>query len=120
MKYLVEELGADVNSKDDTGFTPLHGAALVGDNELIVYLVSKGGNVKARANTVFARAADDAPANVAPGTGETVADMANGPRETALVFPETVALLEKLGSENSNNCRASTCIQKPRSDKKTP
>jgi len=118
VKYLAEELGAEVNSKDDTGFTPLHGAALVGDNDLILYLVSKGGNVKARSNTVFARNADDAPSAVAAGTGETVADMANGPRETALVFPETVALLEKLGSENSNNCRASTCIQKPRADKK--
>jgi len=118
VKYLVEELGADVNSKDDTGFTPLHGAALVGNNELILFLVSKGGDVKARSNTVFARGADDAPANVAPGTGETIADMANGPRETALVFPETVTLLEKLGSENSDNCRASTCIQKPRPDKK--
>src|SRR5205823_11946691 len=96
VKYLVEELGADVNSKDDTGFTPLQGAALVGDNDMILYLVSKGGNVKTRSNTVFARGADDAPADVAPGTGETVADMANGPRETALVFPETVALLGKL------------------------
>jgi len=120
VKYLVEELGADVNSKDDAGFTALHGAALVGNNDLILYLVAKGGDVKARTNTVGARNDGDGDVDVAPGTGETVADMANGPRETAIVFPETVALLEKLGSENSDNCRASTCIQKPRTDKKTP
>jgi uncharacterized protein len=118
VKYLVEELGADVRSKDDTGLTALHGAALVGDNDLILYLVAQGGDVKARTNTVGARIDGDGDTAVAAGTGETVADMANGPRETALVFPETVALLEKLGSENSNNCRASTCIQKPRTDKK--
>jgi len=118
VRYLVEELGANVNSKDDSGFTPLHGAALVGDNELIRYLVAMGGDVKARTNTVGARNGGDGDMEVAPGTGETVADMANGPRETAIVFPETVALLEQLGSENSNNCRASTCIQKTRQDRK--
>src|SRR5258705_4116082 len=90
VKYLVEELGGDVNSKDDAGFTPLHGAALVGDNDLILYLVAKGGDVKARTNTVGARNSDDGDVEVAAGTGETVADMANGPRGTAIVVPETV------------------------------
>jgi len=27
-------------------------------------------------------------------------------------FPETVELLERLGSENSNNCRYATCVIK--------
>src|SRR4029434_2124311 len=47
IKYLVEELGADVNAVDHEGNTALHGAAARGDNEMILYLVSKGANVKA-------------------------------------------------------------------------
>ena len=47
VKYLVEELGADVNARDNDGYTPLHHAAARGDNEMILYLVSKGADVKA-------------------------------------------------------------------------
>ena len=47
MKYLVEELHADVNARDMNGYTPLHHAAARGDNEMILYLVSKGADVKA-------------------------------------------------------------------------
>ena len=42
MKYLVEELHADVNARDNDGYTPLHHAAARGDNEMIMYLVSQG------------------------------------------------------------------------------
>jgi ankyrin repeat protein len=87
MKYLVEELGADVNHRDNDGYTPLHHAAARGDNELILYLVSKGADVKAVARS-----------------GQTTADMANGPVQRVSPFPETVALLEKLGSRNNHNC----------------
>jgi ankyrin repeat protein len=87
IKYLVEELGADVNARDNDGYTPLHHAAARGDNEMILYLVSKGANVKAVARS-----------------GQTVADMANGPVQRLSPFPETVALLEKLGSKNSHKC----------------
>jgi uncharacterized protein len=87
MKYLVEELGADVNARDNDGYTPLHHAAARGDNEMILYLVSKGADVKAVART-----------------GQTVADMANSPVQRLSPIPETVALLMKLGSKNSNKC----------------
>jgi ankyrin repeat protein len=118
-KYLVDELHASVNSKDDLGYTPLHGAALTGDNELIQYLVSRGADAKARANQYFGRG-DGAADSVKPGTGDTVADMANGPRERNLVYPETISLLMKLGSENSDYCRAAVCVIKPRPDQRKP
>jgi uncharacterized protein len=87
MRYLVEELHADVNARDNDGYTPLHHAAARGDNEMIQYLVSKGADV-----TVVAR------------SGQTTADMANGPVQRISPFPATVALLEKLGSKNSHKC----------------
>jgi ankyrin repeat protein len=103
VKYLVEELGADVNAADtaeggprnDTlntsraagGFTPLHNAAARGDNAMILYLISKG----ARADAVSRN-------------GTTVVDMANGPRQRIQPYPDTVALLEMLGSTNSHKC----------------
>jgi hypothetical protein len=87
MKYLVEELGADVNARDNQGYTPLHHAAARGDNEVILYLVSKGADVTAVART-----------------GQTTADMANSPVQRLSPIPETVALLMKLGSKNSNKC----------------
>jgi hypothetical protein len=87
VKYLVEELGADVNARDNDGYTPLHHAASRGDNEMILYLVSKGADVTAVARS-----------------GQTVADMANGPVQRVSPFPATVALLEKLGSKNSHKC----------------
>jgi ankyrin repeat protein len=113
VKYLVEEVGADVNSKDQNGYTPLHGAALTADNDLILYLVANGADVKARANMVTGRSTDEN-RQVPPGTGDTVADFANGPRERNIVYPRTVALLEKLGSENSGNCRTAQCVQQTR------
>jgi ankyrin repeat protein len=86
-KYLVEELGADVNHRDNDGYTPLHHAAARGDNELILYLVSKGADVTAVARS-----------------GQTTADMANGPVQRLSAIPETIALLMKLGSKNNNRC----------------
>ncbi len=87
VKYLVEELGADVNARDNDGYTPLHHAAARGDNDVILYLVSKGADVTAVSRS-----------------GQTIADMANGPVQRVSPFPETVALLMKLGSKNSNKC----------------
>jgi ankyrin repeat protein len=47
----LEELGADVNARDNNGYAPLHHAAAHGDNEMILYLVSKGADVKVVART---------------------------------------------------------------------
>ncbi|HEY5062498.1 MAG TPA: ankyrin repeat domain-containing protein [Gemmatimonadaceae bacterium] len=87
MRYLVEELHADVNARDATGYTPLHHAAARGDNEMILYLVSKGADPKAVSRN-----------------GRTTVDMANGPVQRLRPFPETIALLEKLGAKNQHHC----------------
>ena len=87
VKYLVEELGVDVNQRDYNGFTPLHNAAARGDRELILYLVEQGADVTALTRK-----------------GQTTADMANGPVQRVTVFPEIVRLLEELGSDNNHNC----------------
>ena len=89
VKYLVEELGADVNARDLNGFTPLHHAAARGDTVLIRYLLSKGADIGAVSRK-----------------GQTVADMANGPVQRIPPFVETVALLEKLGSKNNHKCKS--------------
>ena len=87
VRYLVEELGADVNARDHDGYNPIHHAAARGDNELILYLVAKGADPTAVART-----------------GQTTVDMANGPVQRISPFPETIALLESLGAKNNHNC----------------
>jgi ankyrin repeat protein len=89
VKYLVEELGADVNARDFNGYNPIHHAAARGDDQLIDYLVSKGGDVMAVSRK-----------------GQTTADMANGPVQRIPPFLETVAHLEKLGSKNNHKCKS--------------
>jgi ankyrin repeat protein len=87
VKYLVEELGADVNARDLNGYSPVHHAAARGDNEMILYLVERGADV-----TLVAR------------SGQTTVDMANGPVQRIQPFPETIELLESLGAKNNHNC----------------
>jgi ankyrin repeat protein len=87
VKYLVEELHADVNARDADGDTALHNAASRGDNEMVQYLVSKGADVTALNRK-----------------GQTTADMANGPYQRIQPFPQTIALLEKLGAKIMNKC----------------
>ena len=107
VKYLIEELGLDVNAiagrepqpgegagqpaqqnrRNIDGFTALHGAAGRRDNEMVIYLVSRGANVNAVTNN-----------------GITVVDAANGSRDRVQPYRETIALLEALGAKNSFKC----------------
>jgi ankyrin repeat protein len=87
VKYLVEELGADVNAVDHDGNTAVHHAASRGDNEMIRFLVSKGADVK-----TINRA------------GQTTIDVANGPVQRTQPYPDTIALLASLGAVNNNKC----------------
>jgi ankyrin repeat protein len=87
MRYLVEELGADVNTRDHNGYNAVHHAAARGDNEMILYLVEKGADVMAVSRR-----------------GQTTVDMANGPVQRITPFPATIQLLESLGAVNNHNC----------------
>jgi uncharacterized protein len=87
IKFLVEEMGADVNAADHEGNTPAHLCASRGDNECIKYLVSKGADVT-RVNR----------------EGNTTVDMANGPVQRTQPYPETIKLLEGLGAKNNHRC----------------
>ena len=106
VRYLVEELGADVNEADtgapedpnaagnqfrrrgpSGGRTALHNAAGRGDNEMILYLVSKGARLDAVAKN-----------------GQTIADMANGSRQRVQPYQETLALLDMMGARNNHKC----------------
>jgi ankyrin repeat protein len=89
VKYLVEELHADVNEADYRGYTPIHNAAFRGDNEMIQYLISKGADVM-----------------VETKSGDTAVDMANGPVQRLQPFPETIKLLEALGVPNHHRCKS--------------
>ncbi len=87
VKFLVEEVGVDVNAEDEDGSTAVHNAASLGDNEMILYLVSKGADV----TKVNRR-------------GQTTVDMANGPVQRTQPYPETIKLLMGLGAKNNNRC----------------
>ena len=87
VKYLVEEIGADVNAEDYDGNTALHQAAARGDVEMILYLVAKGADPR-----------------IINRDGQSTADMANGPVQRIEPFPEARDLLIKLGARNSNKC----------------
>jgi uncharacterized protein len=87
VKYLVDDLHVDVNAIDSEGNTAVHNAASRGDNAMIEYLVSKGADVKG-----------------VNREGKTTVDMANGPVQRTQPYPDTIALLEKLGAKNNHKC----------------
>ena len=87
VRYLVEELGADVNAIDHDGNSVVHNAASRGDTEMVRYLVAKGADVK-KVNRA----------------GQTTIDVANGPVQRTQPYPETIKLLESLGAINNHKC----------------
>ena len=87
VRFLVEELGADVHFRDHNAYNALHHAAARGDNALIMYLVEQGADVA-----------------LVSRRGQTTVDMANGPVQRIQPFPETIALLERLGAKNNHRC----------------
>jgi ankyrin repeat protein len=83
-RYLVEEVGIDVNAVDELGYTSVMGAAYRGDSEMAQYLVSKGAKLDHRNNQ-----------------GWSATDMAMAPNLQAgvgVAHPETAGLLIKLGA----------------------
>jgi ankyrin repeat protein len=98
VEYCIE-LGLDVNAVDARGYTALHGVAFRGDNDLVKFLVAKGAKT-----------------DVKTKTGDTIADMANGPIPHSIPHPDTMALLESLGSANSHNCRSDQCLVAPQAE----
>jgi ankyrin repeat protein len=87
IEYLVDELGVDVNVRSHDGFSAMHNAASRGDNEMIMFLLERGAD-----------------ATFSSRRGQTTIDMANGPQQRVQPFPETIALLERFGAINNNNC----------------
>jgi ankyrin repeat protein len=84
VKFLVDDLGADVNAADGWGYRPLHYAAARGDNEMVRYLVSKGADVTALSRL-----------------GQSAVDMTRGGKVGVWArnkYPDTQALLVSLGS----------------------
>jgi ankyrin repeat protein len=91
--HFLSELGADVTATDGRGYTALHGAAALGDREMVEFLVSRGADVAAINRD-----------------GNSVADMAFGPSRFFIPKPETAQLLVALGSPFQDNCRSDQCV----------
>jgi ankyrin repeat protein len=87
VEYLVDELGVDVNVRSHDGFSAMHNAASRGDNEMILFLLERGADPR-----------------FVSRRGQTTIDMANGPQQRVQPFFETIALLERFGAINNNNC----------------
>ncbi len=87
LKYLVEELGADVKLRDHLGYGTIHGAAGRGMNDVILYLVEQGADPL-----------------IVGRSGLTTVDLANGPANGLTPFFETIELLEGMGAINNHLC----------------
>ena len=111
VKYLVEELHADVNASERQEYTALHGAAYVGDNDLVEYLVSKGADARraptpgcsGRSVRKRPRTSRPAPANRSP-TWRTV----RARNRCCTRRPSRSS--NRSGSENSHYCRSTACV----------
>ena len=87
VRYLVEEIGLDVNARDHNGLTPLHSAAGRGDIEMIRYLVERGADPTLKSRE-----------------GLATADYANSLIVSVPPYPEAIELLRSLGSDFRNQC----------------
>ncbi len=87
VRYLVDELGADVSARDHDGYTPLHNAAARGDLEMLRYLVERGADPLAVSRR-----------------GQTTVDMANGPVQRVQPFPRAMNYLTGLGAKSNDRC----------------
>ena len=87
VRYLVEEIGLDVNARDHEGLTPLHSAAGRGDTTMIRYLVEHGADP-----TLKSRG------------GLSTADFANSLITSVPPYPEAIELLRSLGSDFRDEC----------------
>ena len=77
------EAGADINAVNEADFTPLHGAAFRGLNEVIEYLVTEGADINAR-----------------DFRGRTPFRIAEGAKQSFQFqsWPQTAELLKQLGA----------------------
>ena len=91
--HFLSEIGADVNATDTNGYTALHGAAALGDQEMVEFLVARGAKV-----------------DILNKAGNSPADMAFGPSRFFIPKPEMVDLLVGLGSPFQDNCRSDQCV----------
>jgi ankyrin len=91
--HLLAEIGADVNAVDSSGYTALHGAAALGNDEMVEFLVARGANV-----------------DVVDKAGNSPADMAFGPSRFFIPKPDTADLLVGFGSPFQSNCRSDQCV----------
>lgn len=87
VKFLIEVVGVDPNSRDHEGNNAVHHAAARGDLEMVQYLVSKGTDPLA-----------------VNREGQTTVDMANGPVQRVQPWPEVITYLEGLGAKNNHKC----------------
>jgi ankyrin repeat protein len=100
VKLLVEECGADVNEKNDTGETAMHAAAYRGANSVVQYLRDKGAEL-----------------DVVALDGRTPLQVAEGVEygNSFAAQPHTAELLRKLGAKEipcPGNCEAVIPIEK--------
>jgi hypothetical protein len=88
------DLGADVNSASEAGYTALHGAAANGADEVVRILAAKGANLNARDKY------QETPLSVA--TGVRLPWIPNGDELGEIIQPSARDLLLKLGATPVN------------------
>src|SRR5712691_7433338 len=89
VKMLVEQMDADVNAiSQDCGWTALHGAAYIGADDIVQYLVDKGAKLNVK------DAMGQTPLTIAEGDPNWLSDDHDRKRH-----PSTAELIRKLGGD---------------------